>query len=210
MSLIHVNKKCVLIIVIGIVAAIVVVGSVVLIVLCFHWTDKDASSVVVERFGSKKGRLVASKNPVNGTVFLPFQYTTSDNSFPSESNPELVSVMYEIAYTDKEGHHDDSYVTQIILVGWSYYDYHEINSVYAKYGENGSVAMDKYVQEVFKNMTDYEFDEDFLNDCAHQRGCTTVLDRINVLLKEYLASGETLPFNLVNNSLTFARPFKTD
>jgi len=210
MSLIHVNKKCVLIIVIGITAAILVVGSVVLIVLCFHWTDTDASSAVVQRFGAHKGELVASRNPVNGTVFLPFQYTTSDNSFPPEGSPELVSVMYEVAYTGDDGHHDESFVTQIILVGWSYYYYDEINSIYAEYGENGSVKMDRYVQEVFKNMTDYEFTDSFLNDCAHKRGCTTVLDRINALLKDYFDSGNTLPFHLVNNSFTFARPFKTD
>jgi len=209
MSLVHVNKRCVLTIVIGVIAAIVVVGSVVLVVLCFHFTDSTQNSIVVYRWGSKKNERVTSRNPVNGTVFLPLQYTVADDSFPTENDTLQVSFLYNLQYYDKEGYTSDDYSTLMLIVAHIWFEYNQIIPFYENFGNFSQAVRENYLKATFKNMTDLQFNCDELNYDAHHRGSTNVLQKINKLLKQYIAD-YGYPFHFANDSITYVRPFKTD
>jgi len=209
MSLVHVNKRCVLTIVIGITVAIVVVGSVVLVVLCFHFTSKNESSVVVYRWGSKKNDLVSGRKPINGTVFLPLQYTTADDTFPPEEKPLMISFLYNIQFYDKDNNTNDEDTTLMLIVTHVYFDYEQIIPFYQNFGNFSQNTRESFLKGVFKNITDLQFHEDDLNYDAHHRTSTLVLDKVNRLFHKYVADNG-FPFHLKNESVTYVRPFKTD
>jgi len=209
MSLVHVNKRCVLTIVIGITVAIVVVGTVVLVVLCFHFTTKNESSVVVYRWGKKKNQHVSGRNPVNGTVFLPLKYSVADDTFPPEDSPLMISFLYNIQFYDKDGKTNEEDTTLMLIVTHVYFDYDQIVPFYENFGNFSQNTRESFLKNVFKNITDLQFFEDDLNYDAHHRTSTAVLDRVNQLFHEYVADNG-FPFHLKDDVVTYVRPFKTD
>jgi len=209
MSLVHVNKRCVLTIVIGVIAAIVVVGSVVLVVLCFHFNSADQNYVVVYRWGANKNKMVDGRNPVNGTSFLPLQLSVAEDAFPTAALPLNVSFLFNVKYYDSHGYTSDDYSTPMVIVGNVYFDYDQIIPFYQRFGNFSQNVRENYLKDVFKNITDLQFFEDDLNYDAHHRASSIICGKVNVLLKEYIEE-YGLPFHFVNDSVIYARPFKTD